>query len=121
MELSFEEQRRLGERIRKLRLDLRLTQEKLAEASQISAGYVAQVETGSAVPSVPALLRIAGALSVPVSSIISALDAVPDDAGADLRAQAVALLEGCDVAQLHLALKLIAAVRSGEDSASDSD
>lgn len=119
MEMSFDEQKRLGARIRHVRLGLGLTQEKLGEISEISAGYVAQVETGTAMPSIPALLRIANALAVPVSGLVSALDQMEGSAGADLRAQATALLAGCDISQLQLAVRLIAALRAGDEFASN--
>lgn len=116
MESSFDEQKRLGMRIRQVRLGLGLTQEKLGELAEISSGYVAQVETGTAMPSIPALLRIADALAAPISGLVSALDHVDGAESEDLRAEAAALLAGCDKNQLRLAVRLIAAIREGEES-----
>lgn len=118
MELSFDEQHRLGARIRELRLHLGLTQERLGELAEISAGYVAQVETGSAMPSIPALLRIAQALAVPVTALAIALDGETPDERARLISDASALLSACDVDELRLAVRLIAALRTEAGHAS---
>lgn len=102
----------LGSRIREVRLARGLTQERLAEAADLSGAYVAQIEGGKALPSIPALARIAATLAVPVSGIISALDAPQEGETADLRAQATALLAGCDTAQLRVVLRMIAVIRA---------
>lgn len=114
MTASLHEQKLLGARIRELRLARGLTQERLAEASDISAPYVAQLETGTAMPSVPVLLRIAAALTVPVSGVVSALDAPQEGEEANLQAQIAALLARSDAAQLRLLLRMIAAIRAEE-------
>ena len=110
METMADQQRRLGERIRELRHTRRLTQERLAEAAEISAPYVAQVETGNAMPSVYVLIRIAAALAVPLSGIVSALDTPSDDELTRLRDEVRVLLSACTQSQLRLVLRLISAV-----------
>ncbi len=103
---------RLGTRVREVRLARGMTQERLAEAADVSGAYVAQIEGGKAVPSIAALARIASALAVPISSLVAALDAAQESEEADLRAQVVALLAACDAAQLRLALRMVAAIRA---------
>ena len=99
---------RLGARVREVRLARGMTQERLAEAADVSGAYVAQIEGGKAIPSVAALMRIAKALGVPVSGLVSALDAPQEGEEADLRAQATALLTGLDGDRLRQAVKIIA-------------
>lgn len=54
--------RRLGARIRLLRHGVKLTQEQLALAANLSPGFVALVESGTRLPSLGALVALASAL-----------------------------------------------------------
>ncbi len=108
---------RLGAQIREVRLARRMTQAQLGESADISAGYVAQVEAGTALPSIPAVRRMATALAIPVSSLMAALDDTPDDGTEHLRQQLSALLAGCDEAKLRLALRLLTALIGASDTA----
>jgi transcriptional regulator with XRE-family HTH domain len=54
----------VGERIRKRRLHLGYTQERLAEVARISKGFVSEVESGNRNISAENLLRVAYALGV---------------------------------------------------------
>ncbi|MBK6528923.1 MAG: helix-turn-helix transcriptional regulator [Deltaproteobacteria bacterium] len=54
--------RRLGARIRELRRGVKLTQEQLALAANLSPGFVALVESGTRQPSLGALVALASAL-----------------------------------------------------------
>ena len=55
----------LGETIRKLRKEKSLTLVSLASMTDLSPGYLSQVERGIAEPSLSSLERIAGALDIP--------------------------------------------------------
>lgn len=61
--------RRLGNRIQKLRQQARLKQEELAEKVRLSAKYIQFIETARRRPSLKALYRIANALGIKVSEL----------------------------------------------------
>lgn len=57
--------------LRVLRAERDLTQKALAEAADLSPAYVSQIESGQKRPSMDTLERLAGALGVPVSELLS--------------------------------------------------
>ena len=59
----------VGPRIKAVRRAQRLTIESLAEASGLTKSFLSKVERGKSTPSVAALLRIAEALNIPLSSL----------------------------------------------------
>jgi len=61
----------IGETIRKYRKRAKITQEKLAEKSDLHPVYIGEVERGEETASVEALLRIAKALRVRLRDIVS--------------------------------------------------
>ncbi|MCI1693400.1 helix-turn-helix domain-containing protein [Aneurinibacillus aneurinilyticus] len=60
----------LGSRIRKKRLQLKLTQEKLAEIIGISNSYMGQIERGERILSLETLIKLANALGVTVDFLL---------------------------------------------------
>jgi transcriptional regulator with XRE-family HTH domain len=56
--------RRLGARVRSLRVEAKLTQERLAWECDLDKGYLSQVEAGKRLPSIPVLLALASRLKV---------------------------------------------------------
>lgn len=60
----------LGARVRRIRLERRLTQEELAERARISVDMLSKTEQGKRYPRLPVLMRIASALDVPVSELV---------------------------------------------------
>lgn len=64
----------IGRRIARHRQRLDLTQNELAESSQVTRGYVAMLETGRAFPSVRVLQRIASALQVTPNDLLDGGD-----------------------------------------------
>ena len=61
----------LGQTIRRLRRENKLSQEKLAEAAGLSTNYVSDVERGTRNLGVKALFQIARALGVEVVTLFS--------------------------------------------------
>ena len=59
----------VGARIRKLRSDLGMTLEELAEKADFTKGYLSRVENGKKAPPVATLIRLANALEVTLSDI----------------------------------------------------
>jgi transcriptional regulator with XRE-family HTH domain len=61
----------LGKNVRRLRQQRRLTQEALAFEAEIDLTYVGGIERGKRNPSLLVMARIAKALSVPLSKLLS--------------------------------------------------
>jgi transcriptional regulator with XRE-family HTH domain len=61
----------LGENIRINRKKARLSQEKLAEAAELSPKYLGEVERGCVNSSLDALVRISKALGVPLRKLMA--------------------------------------------------
>lgn len=60
-----------GERIRVLRVERGLTQEKLAGKADLTTGFVNAVEHGRKVPSLTSILKLARALEVDAPELLS--------------------------------------------------
>lgn len=61
---------KIGKRIRSIRQSQGLTQEQLAESSDLSPSYISRVETGDSTPSLECLCKIAGALDVGLQTVL---------------------------------------------------
>ena len=61
--------RALGAQVRRLRLDRRLSQEKLAELSGINPKYLGRIELGKSDPGAYVLVRLAAAFRVPIGEL----------------------------------------------------
>lgn len=69
----------LGERIRGLRKRRKMTLVQLAESSNLSPGYISQVERNLAFPSIAALVNIARSLGVTVQWFFAGEEPVPSE------------------------------------------
>jgi transcriptional regulator with XRE-family HTH domain len=65
------EGRRFGDTLRRLRNERRLSQERLAEAASLTADYIGFIERGENVPTLTVLLKLAKALNVDASELLS--------------------------------------------------
>lgn len=65
----FSIKKKFGERLRKLRMEQKLTQEQLAEKSGMHFTYIGQIERGIRNPSLINLFKLAKALKVPASEL----------------------------------------------------
>jgi transcriptional regulator with XRE-family HTH domain len=63
--------RKLGARIRQLREEVGLTQEKLAWDCDLSKGYMSRVEAGRHVPALEVLARIADRLGCELADLVA--------------------------------------------------
>jgi len=61
-----------GRRLRELRQSLELTQEALAEAADLSGNYISDLELGLKVTSLTIIVRLAQALDVAASDLLTA-------------------------------------------------
>lgn len=93
---------RLGSRLRALRQDRQLTQEELAERAEIHPTFLAKIEAGQRLPSLEVIRRLAGALGVPVASIVSTIDECEGASRKDrLVGELAMLLKGCTGEELE--------------------
>ena len=60
----------MGRRIHERRRELKLTQERLAERTEVSASFVGHLERGEKIPSVDTLARLAEALDVSLDFLV---------------------------------------------------
>lgn len=70
--------RPLGAQLRRLRLERRLSQERLAELAGVNYKYLGRVELAKAEPGADILVRVARALGVPVGELFETI--TPGDA-----------------------------------------
>jgi|SRR6476469_8606634 len=69
----------LGRRVRELRLELEMSQEELAEASDLHWSYIGQVERGQNNLTLHSLLRFAQALEVDPSVLVEQLPKIEQE------------------------------------------
>ncbi len=69
MGMVTENDLKLGKRIKKLRKQNNITQEKLAEDIKVSSKYIQFIENGTRKPSLKTVYKIARALGVKVNKI----------------------------------------------------
>ena len=62
---------RIGDRIRKARLALGLTQEALAEKAELHVSYVGQLERGLRAPSLKVLTQVSAALGMEFHQLVT--------------------------------------------------
>lgn len=63
-----------GDRIKRYRLEKNMTQEQLAESSELSPNYICQIENGRKQAGIGALIKIAGALKVSATHLIKEME-----------------------------------------------
>jgi transcriptional regulator with XRE-family HTH domain len=72
--------RQLGAQLRRLRLERKLSQERLAELAGISLQHIGRIELAKSEAGADVLVRLAGALRVPVGELFETI--TPTDAAA---------------------------------------
>lgn len=60
----------LGSRIRAVRLEKKITQEKLAEAAGVGVTHISHIETGNSIPSLQTLVDIINALDCSADDLL---------------------------------------------------
>ena len=60
----------IGERVRKFRKDIGITQAKLSEISEVEPSNISHIERGVAKVSLPTLIKIANALGVSLDELV---------------------------------------------------
>lgn len=88
----------IGQRLRRRRNELGLTREKMSELADIGAGYYGQLEVGTSQMSVDTLLKLSGAMHLPMEYILLGEGWEPGDPSAVMD-----LLKRCTPRELKLA------------------
>lgn len=70
--------KRIGQRIRNYRIQLGLSQEKLAELSKCHPTYIGQLERGEKNATLESIEKISSALNVPLSRLFESVDGSDD-------------------------------------------
>lgn len=65
-----QERRRIGDRIRSVRMNRNLTQEQVFLAVPLTRSFYQEIEAGQANPSLETLLRIARVIRVPIGDLL---------------------------------------------------
>lgn len=105
MELDY---RAIGKRIKIARIKADLTQERLAEAVEISPTHLSNIETGTTRVSLTAIVNLANALSVTVDDLLcdSVIQAKPQ-----FEKDIAALLEDCDEYEIRMVRDMAQALK----------
>ncbi len=64
----------LGNRVENRRKEMKLTQEELAEKTELSQGYISQLEKSRFDPTAPVIVRLAVALEVSADELLGIND-----------------------------------------------
>lgn len=105
MELDY---KAIGKRIKIARIKADLTQERLAEAVEISPTHLSNIETGTTRVSLTAIVNLANALSVTVDDFLcdSVIQAKPQ-----FEKDIAALLEDCDEYEIRMVRDMAQALK----------
>ena len=105
MELDY---RAIGKRIKIARIKADLTQERLAEAVEISPTHLSNIETGTTRVSLTAIVNLSNALSVTVDDLLcdSVIQAKPQ-----FEKDIAALLEDCDEYEIRMVRDMAQALK----------
>ena len=105
MELNYGD---IGRRIRALRQKRGISQERLAELTDLSIVHISHIETAHTKLSLPTLVRIANALSVTADALLcDNLSA----AGEPFRGEIADAVRDCSEAELRVVADVIAALK----------
>ena len=99
----------VGGRIRACRLGAGLSQERLAELSDLSTPYVSHIERGAKGPSLGALIRLSAALGVTIDYLLAGSQ--PADPAAFM-ADAQTLLADCSLIDRRIVLQVALATKT---------
>ena len=103
----------IGTEIKKLRRSKKISQEKLAEMSELHPTYIGQIERGEKNVSVDVLIRILSSLDVKLADFFSVIDVYTHAYNSDKETYALQLLE-MDSRQLGALLKIADIIRQME-------
>ena len=95
--------RAFGDRVRALRTSLRISQEQLAEDSDLDRSYVGKIERGEVTPTLDTLIRLAGGLGAELPGLVD-LAGKPESAAARMRPPALLRAVSAEQDRIHQAV-----------------
>lgn len=97
----------IGARIRAYRKSLNLSQERLAEMSEIHPTYLGQIERGEKNATLEVIQKISASLNVPLSTLFRSLDSGEDDALTYPQDRILRLLSGLNARQQNAVYEML--------------
>ena len=94
----------IGKRLKDFRVAARLTQEKVAEAADITTVYLSRIENGKVTPTLETLAMICAAISADLGAVISGCQCSNKNYGNDI---VVELFSACSPEVKPVALKIL--------------
>lgn len=94
----------IGKRVKAARKKKNITQEKLADAIDITPPHMSNIETGNTKVSLPALIRIANELDTTLDTLV-ADNLIKNKA--ELQKEVEELLDECDPKEYHMMLDVM--------------
>ena len=101
----------LGSRIRAVRLEKKITQEKLAEAAGVGVTHISHIETGNTKLSLPVFVDIAEALSVQTDELLYDTPSI----NLSTKAEILNVLDSCSTQDFYILRDIINATKCSLD------
>ena len=105
MDLNYLE---IGQRIKKLRISQKMTQDKLAERVNLSTPHMSHIETGSTKVSLPTLVHLANALGCTMDELLC--DSL-EHSGATFENELNCELTDCNDEEIRIITDLVIAIK----------
>lgn len=100
--------RKIGQRTRKYRKALGLSQDELSEKVDISTTHLSHIETGSTKLSLPVLVKLASALNIHPDQLL--LDICDNDQGKAYDSEILQLLDSCTSREMLIVADVVSAI-----------
>lgn len=98
----------IGKRVRETRKQQKISQERLAELTDVSVSYISHIETARKKASLSTLIRIANALGITVDELLNGNQIYnPNDYQTDLDQ----IMEDCSLLEKRLIFALVSATK----------
>ena len=98
----------IGKRVRETRKQQKISQERLAELTGVSAGYISHIETARKKASLSILIRIANALGITVDELLNGNQIYnPNDYQTDIDQ----IMDDCSLLEKRMIFELICAAK----------
>lgn len=98
----------IGKRVRETRKQQKISQERLAELTDVSVGYISHIETARKKASLSTLIRIANALGITVDELLNGNQIYnPNDYQTDIDQ----IMDDCSLLEKRMIFELICAAK----------
>ena len=98
----------IGKRVRETRKQQKISQERLAELTNVSVGYISHIETARKKASLSTLIRIANALGITVDELLNGNQIYnPNDYQTDIDQ----IMDDCSLLEKRMIYELVCAMK----------